>query len=153
MDSPARLRTILVGVDGSPGAVRALTWAIARARESGASLLVVHVLTYSKEFRRDLTLDTVTTWRKSLDTRLRDEWARQATDAGVPTRCELVEDDSASAGLLRATERPEVDLIVLGAHGHGNLADRLLGATTYKVSHAAQVPVVIVPAGWNAMDA
>lgn len=145
----APMRTILVGLDGSPGGRRALAWSSARAQESGSRLLLVHVLTYSTEFRRDLTLDTITTWRRRLDAQLRDEWARPAVDAGAEVQCELLEDDTAAAGLLAASQRAAVDLIVLGAHGHGTLADRLLGATTYKVSHAARVPVVIVPPDWS----
>jgi nucleotide-binding universal stress UspA family protein len=56
-----------------------------------------------------------------------------------------VEDDSAAAGLLAAAEREHADLIVIGAHGHGSVFGRLLGATAYKISHRAKVPVVIVP--------
>jgi nucleotide-binding universal stress UspA family protein len=105
----APLRIVLVGVDGSPGAARVLDWAIAPAGESGASVLLVHVLTYSTEFRRDLMPETFTTWRKNLDAQLRHQWARPAVDAGVPLRCELVEDDSTAAGLLRTAEQAGVD--------------------------------------------
>jgi nucleotide-binding universal stress UspA family protein len=145
---PSSLRTIVVGVDGSADARRALAWATERAAETGASIVAVHVLTYSTEFRRDLFLETVTTWRRQLGTQLAGDWTRSARDAGVTTRAELVEDDSAAAGLLKAASRANADLLVLGAKGHGNLAG-LLGATTYKVSHAARVPVVIVPIDWQ----
>jgi nucleotide-binding universal stress UspA family protein len=143
------LRTIVVGLDGSPNASRALAWAVARAEESGASILAVHVLTYSTEFRRDLLLETVTTWRRDLTAQLEGAWTAAARTAGVTARSELVEDDTAAAGLLRAADRCDADLIVLGAKGHGTLADRLLGATTYRVSHAARTPVVIVPMDWR----
>jgi nucleotide-binding universal stress UspA family protein len=146
----APMRTILVGLDGSPGAERALTWATARAKESGATLKAVHVLTYSTEFRRDAFLETMTTWRRQLAEQLRDEWTATARGAGVTVDAVVVEDDSAAAGHLKAADDPEVDLVVLGAKGHGGLADRLLGATTYKVSHASRTPVVIVPIDWQA---
>lgn len=149
MPSGAPFRTILVGVDGSPGAERALAWAAAQAAETGMSILAVHVLTYSTEFRRDLSLETITTWRRELGAQLRDQWTAAARDAGARIDTELLEDDTAAAGLLKAADRAEVDLVVLGAKGHGNLADRLLGATTYKVSHAARTPVVIVPVDWQ----
>jgi nucleotide-binding universal stress UspA family protein len=143
------LRTILVGVDDSPGAARALAWAAGRAREAGASILAVHVLTYSTQFRRDLSLDTITTWRRNVEHALRDQWTGPARDHGVAITCEVVEDDTVAAGILAAAARDNVDLVVLGAHGHGDLADRLLGATTYRVSHAARTPVVIVPVDWH----
>ena len=130
------IRTILVGSDGSPGSARAVSWATVRAKELGSSILAVHVLTYSTEFRRDLFLDTITTWRRHLESQLRGPWTAAAREAGVEVRTELVEDDTPAAGLLRAAAGHGVDLVVLGA-------------TTYKVSHAANIPVVIVPAEWQ----
>jgi nucleotide-binding universal stress UspA family protein len=38
---------------------------------------------------------------------------------------------------------------MLGRHGRGNLADRLLGATTYTVTHRASTPVAIIPPDWQ----
>lgn len=145
---PSLPATILVGLDGSPNAARALAWATVRARETGASILAVHVLTYSAEFRRDLLLETITTWRLELIAQLRGEWTRPVRDAGVTVRTEVIEDDSAAAGLLKAADRAHAELVVLGAKGHGHLTG-LLGATTYKVSHKARMPVVIVPVDWQ----
>jgi nucleotide-binding universal stress UspA family protein len=139
------LDTILVGVDGSPGAARALAWATARACESGATIVAAHVLTPSAELRHDITLDTMTTWRRTLDRCLEGEWTATARAAGVPVRCRLVHDDTTSAGLLAAASSEHADLIVLGTRGHGTLTDRLLGATTYKITHRAHTPVVIIP--------
>jgi nucleotide-binding universal stress UspA family protein len=147
------MRTILVGMDGSSGAQRAMAWAVARAQESRAQLIVVHILTYSAELRGDLSPNTWTPWRRKLAATLRHQWAAPASEAGVPVRCELLEDDTPAAGLLMAATRLHADLIVLGAHSHGTLADRLLGATTYKVSHAARAPVVIVPQDWQPVAA
>lgn len=148
VSSTTSLRTILVGVDGSPGGARALAWATARARETEASILVVHVLTYSTSFRRDLLVETVTTWRRELRSQLQ-EWVEPARDAGVRVQTKLVEDDAAASGLLKVAEEAEADLVVLGAKGHGTLSDLLLGATTYKVSHSARMPVVIIPVDWK----
>src|SRR4051812_40773289 len=105
--SATPLRTILVGVDGSPGAARALGWATARAAEASASILAVHVLTYSTEFRRDLFIETVTTWRRDLNAELRGEWTAPARAAGVTVRTELVEEDTPAAGLLKAADRAQ----------------------------------------------
>jgi nucleotide-binding universal stress UspA family protein len=151
--APSPLRSIVVGVDGSPAADRALGWAIARAQENGAHLVLAHVLTYSSELRRDASLETMRTWRRDLRERLDHDWAKPAIAAGVDVRCELIEDETAAAGLLKLASAAPVDLIVLGAHGRGTFADRLLGATTYRVSHAARAPVVIVPPDWRPVAA
>jgi nucleotide-binding universal stress UspA family protein len=145
-DLDAPLRTIVVGVDGSKASDRAMAWSAARAAESHAVLVAVHVLTYDTELRRDLSLDTITNWRRTLERRMRSEWIEAARAAGVPVRCVVVEAATASEGLLMVAAREAANLVVLGAHGHGGLTDRLLGATTYKVTHRAHVPVVVVPA-------
>ena len=146
MTSTTELDTILVGVDGSAGAANGLEWAASRAAEAHARIVAVHVLTFSTAFRRDLTLeDTITAWRLALQRDLDGSWTAPARDAGVEVRTLLVEADSAEAGLLQAVEAEHADLIVLGATGRGSLADRLLGATTYKIAHRAPIPVVVVP--------
>jgi nucleotide-binding universal stress UspA family protein len=149
MNEPTPLRTILVGTDNSTAAQRALTWAAARSRETGAQLVVVHVLTYSHEFATDLSLATVTTWRRNLERDLAGQWTDAARAIGATVRTLIVEDESTAAGILAAAQREHADLVVLGAHGRGNLADRLLGATTYTVTHRARTPVVIIPPDWQ----
>jgi nucleotide-binding universal stress UspA family protein len=44
-DVPKFLQVILVGTDGSDGAMRAMEWAARLAKASGASVRAVHVLT------------------------------------------------------------------------------------------------------------
>ena len=148
MTTPSSLKRILVGIDDSPGAARALTWAAHLAATTGATLLALHVLTYDEQFRRDLTLDTTTTWRRRVDAALQHEWTEPGRTAGVSIDCQLLEAESVAQGILDSARRG-VDLIVLGAHGRGDLADRLLGATTYRVSHSASTPVVIIPVDWR----
>lgn len=145
----APLRTIVVGMDSSPGAQRALAWAATRSSESGAHLVAVHVLTYSHELAIDLSPATVTNWRRDLERDLAGPWTAAARAAGVDVRTLVVEDGTTSAGILATAQRERADLIVLGAHGRGTVADRLLGATTYVVTHRASTPVVIIPPDWR----
>jgi nucleotide-binding universal stress UspA family protein len=70
-------------------------------------------------------------------------------DAGVLCRCVLIEHETVDRGLLQVADQQGVELIVLGAHGGSRFSHRLLGAVTYKVSHAAHRPVVIVPVDWT----
>ena len=144
---------LLLGVDGSAGAQRAMEWAAVHARLVGAEVVAAHIVTYSKELARDLPPTGLTNWRRELAQALRDDWTAALRAGGVSHRCVVKEADSVEAGLLDIAETEDVDLIVLGAHGHGDLADRLLGAVTYKVSHAAHRPVVIIPVDWHAADA
>jgi nucleotide-binding universal stress UspA family protein len=149
MNGAAPLRTILVGTDNSTAAQRALSWAAARSRETGAQLVAVHVLTYTHEFATDLSPATMTTWRRDLERDLAGPWTDPARVIGATVRTLVVEDETAAAGILNTAHREHADLVVLGAHGRGNLADRLLGATTYAVTHRASTPVVVIPPDWQ----
>ena len=140
MNDAVPLRTILVGTDNSTAAQRALTWAAARSRETGAQLVAAHVLTYTHEFATDLSPATMTTWRRDLERDLAGPWTDAARAIGATVRTLVVEDETTAAGILNTAHREHADLVVLGAHGRGNLADRLLGATTYTVTHRATRP-------------
>ena len=148
-DGPRFLHVILVGTDGSEGAMRAMEWAARLAKASGASVRAVHVLTYNREFLRDLTLDTMTTWRRELDHSLRTDWVAPLVEQGVPHRCALIEDESPAAGLIHAADREQSDLIVVGATGHSSFASRVLGSTSYSLTHHAPRPVIVVPTTWR----
>ena len=136
--------TVVVGVDGSPTSQKALRWAVSQMGPSG-ELLAVHVITYSHGFAADLPPTGMTNWRRAVAADLEGSWTAPARVADANLRTLLVEADSAAAGLLDTAASEDAALIVLGAHGHGNLADRLLGSTTYRVTHRAKTPVVVVP--------
>jgi nucleotide-binding universal stress UspA family protein len=138
-------QVVLVGLDGSPAGARALAWATGHCRDTGARLVAVHVLTYDREFFTDLPPTGMTNWRRRAARGLDGAWTEPARAAGVTVRTELVEDSSTANGILAAADRHGATLVVVGVHGHGNLADRILGATTYRIAHRSSVPVVIVP--------
>jgi nucleotide-binding universal stress UspA family protein len=142
------IRRIVVGLDGSHASEQALMWAAGVARDSGAELIATHVLTYSTEFVRDLSLDTMTTWRRELDLELRSAWTASLRDAAVRHRCRLIEDDSVAGGLMDVADAENADVIVVGVQGRGTIAGRVLGTTSYKLAHRAVHPVVVVPPGW-----
>jgi nucleotide-binding universal stress UspA family protein len=141
-------RTIVVGIDGSAMAQRALIWAAEQAVRADAELVALHVLTYDHELASDSSVSAMTNWRRRLRADVAGPWTERARAAGAKVRTVVVEDDSTAGGLLRAADKEHADLIVLGAHGRGRLADRLLGATTYVVTHRARTPVVIIPTEW-----
>jgi nucleotide-binding universal stress UspA family protein len=142
-------RLVLVGVDGSDGAYRAASWVGRLAQATDAEVIAAHVLTYNREFVRDLTLDTLRTWRRDLGRDLASTWTEPLRDAAVRHRTVLTEAASPAGGLVEIAESEGVDLLVVGAKGQGNLAGLVLGGVSYRLAHHASQPVVIVPAGWS----
>lgn len=141
-------RLVVVGVDGSDDARRALEWVCLLAAATDAEALAVHVLTYEREFERDLSLDTMRTWRRELERDLRNAWTEPLRAMHVRSRCALVEASSPADGLLDVARREHADLIVVGTRGRGAFAGRALGGVSYRLAHHAAQPVVVVPPQW-----
>ena len=139
------IRLVLVGVDGSEGARHAVEWVGRLAAVTGAEVLALHVLTYNRELLRDISIDTMRTWRRELERDVRTKWVAPLVERGVAHRGEVIQHDSPAGGLIEVGEREGADLVVVGAKGRANLGGRLLGSVSYRVTHGAHRPVVVVP--------
>lgn len=138
-------KIIVVGVDGSPGSRKALSWAAAEAALRGSDLVVLNV------------------WEPPL--------VPPAGNVSVPERYEPVDGQRASDDLLAVIEeelgadppvvvqprvkqgRPakdlieesaDADLLVVGTRGHGGFAGLVLGSVSQHVAAYAKCPVTVV---------
>jgi nucleotide-binding universal stress UspA family protein len=140
---------IVVGIDGSHNASRALEWAMAEAAMRETQLTVMTVLPepVSQWTGRPAPLggdaERIAEIRKSA------EAAVAATAAKLGTEPESVT-VTAVAGfpvetLIKASK--DSDMLVVGARGGGGFASLVLGSVSNQVVHHASCPVVVVPAG------
>lgn len=130
---------IVVGIDGSADASRALTWALDEAELRGSRVRAV--LTWSYLGEADSMLGVGTT-EDDARTALNDVIAAVAGD-----RAELVDpvvlNDLAVAGLL--DQAKDAALLVVGSRGRGGLKGLLLGSVSRTVVERSPIPVVVVP--------
>src|SRR4051794_2404280 len=138
---------IAVGVSGTPGSSRALEWGARLAAISGADVVAVHVLTFNHEMLRDITLDTMRTWRRDLRHDLEGPWTSPLRAMGINHRCVLIEADTIAAGLLDVCRSEHADLLVVG-HEDGPMS-RIRGSTGRRLAYHPSVPVVVVPQSWK----
>jgi nucleotide-binding universal stress UspA family protein len=134
------MRTIVVGVDGSDHARRALRWAIDEAKLRGATLHLVH----SWRFPPPVPLPDGGLAPADIEgvaQAVLDDASALVPD-GVAIRREIAADHPAHS-LVRASEG--ADLLVVGARGLGGFKGLLLGSVSEQVVHHARCPVVIVP--------
>jgi nucleotide-binding universal stress UspA family protein len=144
---------IVVGVDGSANARRALEWAMKEAAVQHAPLTVITVNEVAASFwtHRPVTVPA--------DEALLHSAREAATELVAKTTSELGESRPASVrvkavnGFAAAeliTASREADLVVVGARGGahaGGLGHHMpLGSISNKVLHHAECPVVVVPA-------
>jgi nucleotide-binding universal stress UspA family protein len=135
-------QTIVVGVDGSDGARRALDWAIAIAKATGQRLELVHGIDVgvaaSSPYGTGMVFEQLEQGGRDL-LAADVEYARAA---GVEVTGELDLGSSAQA-LLHAAHH--ASMLVLGTRGHGGFAGLMMGSVSMYCVHHAHCPVVVVP--------
>jgi len=142
-------RSIVVGMDGSDTARKAVDAAVELARVSGASLELVSAYepVPSQRLRREARqvpadMQWMVNPREDVDATLSDA-AESAARAGVRTRTHAREGDPGDA-ILDVAEELRSDLIVVGNKGMTGAKRFLLGSVPNKVSHHAPCSVLII---------
>jgi nucleotide-binding universal stress UspA family protein len=137
-------KTVVLGMDGSPGADRAASYARMLAGPDG-HIVAVHV--HERMMVRGGTRDVVAD-EADVEARVRDAVDRLAHD-GAHIELEMVKTAGARPAEVLAdvaTERG-ADVIVVGTRGRGAFEGLFLGSVTQRLLHLAPCPVVAVPPG------
>jgi len=138
---------IVVGVDGSEQASRAVEWCAKYAVALGAEVVVVHAIdipVYVPVVGSEVPPQLSPEDRADLGDRVTDEWCASLRNANVPYRVVLIDSDPALA-IIQAAKTEQADLVVVGRRGRGGFAELLLGGTSYAVIHHLDRPLLIVP--------
>lgn len=136
---------IVVGVDGTEGGRRALSWALHHAAATGARVLAAAVY-HDPTARPDRTPSArAQRERRDAERRLRNalDTALAALPHPPPVDTIVVPGDVTAHALADLAEN--ADLLVVGSHGHGLVGSRLLSVSQGCVASAV-CPVVVVPA-------
>lgn len=139
----------VVGYDGSEEAQRALEFALARAKDEGASLLVAYVLEWSQfSFLTPTELEERHARRK-------EEIARAETAVLAPVLAQLAESGLEVDAVVRhghvANTLNEIakssgaDQIFIGRKGEGSMGARIFGSAAGALVQISSVPCTIVP--------
>lgn len=136
------VKTILVGVDGTPGSLEAVRWVAGLADAVSATVVMVTAVTPLEDVLRDSIHFSAGNWRQALRRRMYRDWGQPLRERGVPIRTRLIERHPGAA-LLMVAEQEGADLIVVGVHQHRTLTGRLSSF----LSQRATCPVIAVPPG------
>lgn len=141
---------IVVGVDESPGAQRALEWALGEAAVHQWTVRLVHAIPPVQSlypygmgemaWPEDINEQAEKAARELLDSAL-----AQAGGAPAGVTIERVTQFAPAANLLVEESRGKA-LLVVGSRGRGGFTGLLLGSVSQQVVHHADCPVVVIPA-------
>ena len=140
------MTTVLVPVDGSPSATRAVTWIADVLRsQPGAHvhLLHVHADVDAWEVRSHLGADDIARWHASASQAILEPAAAIVRDAGIEVTTHAAMGDIASEVAAHVT-RLACDSLVMGTRGLGPVQSLLLGSTAMKVIHVVDVPITLI---------
>ncbi len=143
---------ILVAIDGSEVATRALEYAADLAKQTGATLAVLSVV--EKGFVLPVSIPDVmgpTHLIEPMEDYLKqiaEGYIHQAEELcrekDVPTRS-VIRSGHPVEEIINEAEDSGVDLIVIGSHGNSALKAAVLGSVTFGVIHKdTKIPVLVV---------
>ena len=137
---------ILLPVDGSTHSDHATEQAVHCAKLSGAKVTIVSCyewLGYMVEISESVTRDLK---KKVADqsSAILEKTAAIMKKEGIDYELKLL---SGSPGtiLSNLAKSKEYDLIIMGSHGHSDIAGLFLGSVTHKVLNTIYCPVMVVP--------
>ena len=141
---------IVVAVDGSPGASKALQNAAKLQKVCKGELIVLTVYRHHGLSDASLSVGRPDS-PESIDDTLREiakdvaEKAKtSASEAGATKVRAFVKMGPPARTIVRFAEERDADLIVLGSRGMGDLEGFLLGSVSHKVTSLADCPVLVV---------
>lgn len=139
------MKTIVAGVDGSPGSEAAVEFAAREAAAHGARLRLVSAWDVPASVMAGGAVppDVYSAFEAEAGNLLRAA-AAQVTEIepGVEVEQRAAE---GHAGNMLVQESQTADLIVIGRKGHSGLTEFLLGSISHQVADHARCSVVIVP--------
>jgi len=170
MNQTINIDTILYATDLSENARFAAAYAISQANLYGAKIVFLHVLPEVPELLDRSVIGYIdeTQWkaikqshyqdakdaligkrnehvvvREVLDQFCRNQ-AAELDGQETPEDEILVEKGNPVEVILQVAEEKSCDLIVMGTHGRGTLADAMLGSTARRVVRRSTTPVLVV---------
>ena len=139
---------IVVGIDGSDGAGRALRFAAEEATLRGTDLRIVAVWNIPAAFYASEAM-APTVPDDLFEGPMRETAERQAAEclAGYPDlETQLIIGEGTPSQVL-IEESQAAELLVVGSRGLGGFRGLMLGSVGQQCAHYAKCPVVIVPHG------
>jgi nucleotide-binding universal stress UspA family protein len=137
---------IVVGVDGSDHAAKALRWALDEARLRNTSVLALYAWTMPAPPAHlgmyPEPLQDAAAYQEGAERMLEGIVAQAAPDTGGVALDHRAVPGSAAEELVRAAK--DAELLVVGSRGHGGFSALLLGSVSQQCVQHAPCPVVVV---------
>lgn len=133
---------ILVACDGSSSINNMLELTADLANRHHASVVLLHAFPHVSDVLGTPMYEQLLEGHTLFGEQLL-EAARARLPKGVPVETQLLEGPAAEA-ILRVADQEHCDLIIVGTHGRGKLAELFGRSVSHTIMHEAVCPVLIV---------
>jgi nucleotide-binding universal stress UspA family protein len=166
--SNIRIKKILYATDLSETAVHAFSYAVSLANLYGAGITILHVLTEFPEEEFISNMIPADTWKaikeqhyskareqligkkrehvalKEVLQAFSEEVRADSQDQSFVTDEILIEPGAPAEIIVETAKEQNCDLIVMGTHGQGIIAEVLIGSTAKRVVRQSPIPVLVI---------
>lgn len=136
-------KKILVPLDGSEHALKALAFAIDLAEKYDATLSLLYVVT-SQPVPDSIGDFGDWVYEREAGVKLISACEKQASDHGLKSVESSVRKGQPGQVIVDVAKDTDVDLIIMGTRGLSDMQGLLMGSVAHKVSHLAHCTVVTV---------
>ncbi len=136
---------ILLPLDGSEMAEKAVPFAVAQAERFGAQLILLRAVEPILYTRSLATLDDAREQRMKLARDYLESVAAGIRERGIEVQV-VVTEEAPTAAITQYAETNQVDLIVLCSRGRSGPSRWLMGSVADRIVRGAKVPVLLVRA-------
>jgi nucleotide-binding universal stress UspA family protein len=145
------LKKLLVAIDGSDNAIRALDFAIDMANHFDSQLILLSVYKHHSYIESSLSLvrsyqhlETPDEALRDFATEIMESAANHARNRGF-TRFETrIKRGPTSRTIIEEAKKLQVDTVVMGSRGIGDVSGFLLGSVSHKVAGLAHCTCITV---------
>ncbi len=148
------INKLLVAIDGSSHSMKAVDYASEIAASSKAGIIILTVVKvqnyqkYSTEMRKYAELEHVSVVDldalKSIANDLVAHAEKKAREKGVGDIVTKVQEGPVARTIVACAEQNDVDMIVIGSRGFGNIEATLRGGVSHRVELLSKCPVLSV---------
>lgn len=137
-----KIAKILVPLDGSKTSFNGLDTAIFLARQCGAIITGLHVVSIYPQHLGDLVTPLKAKLVKDAEKFMEQAKVKSAQN-GIVFRHKIVYGDPQS-DVINFVKQNKFDLIVIGSRGLGGIKEAFLGSVSNAIVHKSHVPVLVV---------
>jgi nucleotide-binding universal stress UspA family protein len=137
-----RITRIIVPVDGSEPAKRAIALAAGLAAPAGAACVLVHVRT---RFGADIVPEELVSLEHAEHLRVTEESMLAAASERILSEAEACGDPATRTLEVAAREDGAGTMVAMGRRGLGRIGRLLMGSVSTKVAQLATQPCLVVP--------